>query len=153
MSQSLDIGWCCEAVIIQILQQNPALAALNPKHADEDTPTDNIRIVVKADGVFPEAPNPRNPQLNVRRVDMRVLIRASLGEMTAPEIHTAYGTMCQVLENMDGLTYASIPALSFFSFLVPKVDLQNSRENDEQRRKLMKTFSFLAILKNTQALP
>lgn len=153
MAETLDIGYCCEKVLIQILSQTPALQVLNPRHADEDTPTDATRIVIKAEGVYPEAPNPRDPQRNVRRVEIRAQIRASLGQMTAPDIHSAYGLMCQVIENMDGSIYSNIPALNLFTFLVPKVDLENSRENDEQRRKLMKTFSFLAILKNTLAAP
>lgn len=152
MSESLDIGWCCESALIQIFSQTPALAALLPKHADEDTDTENVRLVVKAEGVFPEAPNPRSPQLNVRRIEMRCQIRASLGQMTAPAIHTVYGTMCQIIENLNGATYGNLPAIALFSYLVPKIDLQNSRENDEQRRRLYKTFSFIGILKNTQTL-
>jgi hypothetical protein len=151
--ETLDIGFCCEKVLIQILSQTPSLGALAPKHADEDTDSQNARIVVKAEAVYPEAPNPRDPQRNVRRIEMRAQIRASLGQMTAPALHAAYGEMCQIIENMDGPTYAAIPALALFTYLVPKLDLENSRENDEQRRRLMKTFSFLAILKNTIPLP
>lgn len=148
MSQSsLDIGWCVEEMLIQILSQTPALLALNPTHQDADVDTENVRIVVKAERVLREAANPRNPQLNVRKVEMRIQIRASLGQIEAPQLYSDYGLMCQILENMDGAQYASLPALAYFIFLQPTLELGNEREQDGNRRKMIKTMSFLAILK------
>lgn len=148
-----DIGWCCEEALIQILNQTPALLALKPTHADADTDTENIRITIKAERIMPEAPNPRSQQLNVRRVEMKVMIRASLGQMIAPDLYANYGIMCQVLENMDGPTYAAIPALLYFSYLVPTLNLENERDKDDNRRKMIKNITFLAILRNPVILP
>lgn len=153
MNPNSDIGWNCEQALIEILSTNSELAALAPTHEDVDTDIDKTRIIVKADRVLPEAPNPRNPQLNVRRIQMRVMIRVGMGQMTADALYANFGTLCQIMENMDGATYGQLPSMKAFSYLQPTLALENEREKEDNRRKMVKTLDFLAILKNSPILP
>lgn len=143
----LSLEWAVEEALIQILNQTPAMLALAPVHADSDQDTENVRITVKAESVVRVAPNPRNWQLNVRKAICRVQLRHSLGQMDATTLYTTYGIMTQILENMDGEVYGGLPAITYFLYLEPTLELENAREKDEQRRKMYKMVSMLAILR------
>lgn len=143
-----DIGWCCEQALIEILSTNAQLSALNIVHEDADTDATKNRIVVNAQHVYPEAPNQINAEKNVRRVEMQVMIRQSLGQGIASDLYAAYGTMCQILENTDPSLYGTLPSMTQFLYLCVTPALENEREKEENRRKLLKTLNFLAILIN-----
>lgn len=142
---SSDIGWCAEQVIIEILSANASLSALKPTHADDDTDVTNNRIVAEAMHVYMEAPNQLVAAKNVRRVEMRVMIRQAMGQSTAPELYNSFGTMCRLLEDTTGFAG---PSLAYFAFLVITPALENEREREENRRKMIKSLNFLAILAN-----
>ncbi len=147
MSQpTSDIGFCCEQVIIEVLSTNAQLAALNPVHEDVDTDMTNNRIVAQAMHVYPEAPNQINPEKNIRRVEMQIMIRQAMGQSTANQLYAAYGTMCQLLENMDVNELGSLPSFALFKYLCFTPALENERQKEENRRKMIKTLNFLAIL-------
>lgn len=153
MNANTDIGWNCEEVVIQILNQTASLKSLNPVHEDSDNDIDSRRIIVQAEKVDNEAPNANNEQLSVKRVYMKVLIRSGLGQMSANDLYSNFGTMCGVLENMGQPIYNSLPALANFSYLVLTPDLGTDREKEDNRRKMTKNFEFLAILKNSPLPP
>lgn len=144
-----DIGWCTEQVILEMLSTNPQLAALNPVHEDADTDVTNARIVIQAMHVYPEAPNQLVASKNVRRVEMQVMIRHSLGQSTAADLYAAFGVMCKILENIDVSLYPGLPSFTNFNYLCVTPALENEREKEENRRKMIKTLNFLATLKVT----
>lgn len=146
---SSDIGFCCEQVILEILSTNAQLSALNPVHEDADTDVTNARIVIQAMHVYPEAPNQLVASKNVRRVEMQVMIRHSMGQSTASDLYAAFGVMCKILENMDPTIYGTLPSMANFNYLCSTPALENEREKEENRRKMTKTLNFLATLKNT----
>lgn len=148
MNPITDIGWNCEQALVEILSTNPVLAALGVIHEDADKDVTVTRIVIQAMHVQPEAPNPRNPALNVRKVSMTCMIRQSLGTGTANDLYSTFGTLCQIIENLNSPQYGALPGMSAFLYLQPTVALENEREKSDNRRKMIKTIDFLAILKN-----
>lgn len=146
---SSDLGWCTEQVILEILSTNAQLSALNPVHEDADTDVTNARIVIQAMHVYPEAPNQLVASKNVRRVEMQIMIRHSLGQQTASDLYAAFGVMCKMLENMDVSLYPGLPSFQYFDYLCYTPARENEREKEENRRKMIQTLNFLATLKNT----
>lgn len=144
-----DIGWCVEEAIIQILKTNAALNALGVVHDDVDTDVAVNRVVVKAVTITPFAPNPRDKYRNVREVEITSLIRQSMGTGTASDLYDVYGQMCLILENLGNYQNANIPALGYFYQLIPTLKIDNAREREDSRRKMIKRNTFLAILKYT----
>jgi hypothetical protein len=146
MTPTTEIGFNAEQVLIEILSTIPQLFALTPVHEDADMDNTKNRIVVQCEERLEESPNYLVPTQTVYRLKMKVMVRAALGQSSAGDLYSAFGTICDTLENINGPSFSTLPSIAKFTMLVFAPGQESTREKEENRRKMTKALDLVGYL-------